>query len=223
MQTVPGDDFISSSGGGNFTSGHGDGPISQMAQPITGGLTWLPTLDGDHRDADPKYTHEPYFEVHSANGVDTVKVFHEGTGEGSIVVHPPELQDVDLWGEGNAFDGGLPTDISKTMFCLYSEDRSGTGDNPCTRLGFGVPLRRFALPTNGGYFQLDVTDGWLDYNATDGAGSTDTEIGIRTGTIALIPQGLPSSPIIGQIVMDIDDGNKVKVYNGSSWVDMSNA
>lgn len=150
----------------------GSGVFDTLAQPLIMGMTPLPTYSSDK----PVYTQKPYFEVRVGDKHAIADAYHEGTGAGLLVLHPPELTDLMLHGSGVNQDSRWSTDLSaSTLLMLNSERADGsTGDNARTYFAFGAALKGSAKPANGIYFDYDPSTGVLNIQHTDANGSDTT-------------------------------------------------
>lgn len=228
---IPEGDHITSSRFWNLGKGasqaSGNHQFDTMAQPFVIGMTPLPAYNSDiFSIAKPVYTQQPRMDIKkSAGGNLRLDVFHEGTGFGALVFHPPELQDFHLHGANVNVGSKWPTDISETNVLLLNSGRAdgSTGDNAITRLSFGTPLRRNPeLVGSGGYFELNLTTNFLEYHPTDSGGGDVECDGIHIfGRLWLEPIDITdpactSADAAGMIAFDSNDG-LLKYYDGVQW------
>jgi hypothetical protein len=157
-------------GGG---TGTGSGVGDQLSQPLAVGLTPLAIYDAS---GDPVFTHETESTIKPAYGSEQVHTFHEGTGDGILCIHPPELQDYMLHGSGTNPDSRWPTSISEVTLLLHNCARAdgSTGDTTKTYLAFGNPLKDTVKPKSGVYFEYDSSTGVLNIQHTDSSGADTT-------------------------------------------------
>lgn len=201
--------------------GFGFSGVDQLAQPLVVGMTPL-TVQGDN--GRPSYTQEPRFDLRDELGHQTVHAFHEGTADGILCFHPPELIDYMLHGSGTNPDSRWPTNLSQATVLLHNCSRAdaSTGDVSITRLAFGNPLKGSVLPKSGQYLQYTASTGVLNLVGTDANGASSKAHHLRLDVALDIPQysdaerALLASHRAGTIIWNTD--NEVYQYwDGSAW------
>lgn len=150
----------------------GSGVFDTLAQPLVMGLTPLPTYSNDK----PVYTQQPYFEIRSGDKHAIADSYHEGTGVGLLVFHPPELTDLMLHGSGVNPDSRWTTDLSASTLLLLNSARAdgSTGDDAITYFAMGAAIKGSAKPANGIYFEFNTTTKVLNIQHTDASGADTT-------------------------------------------------
>lgn len=139
-----------------------------LKEPLTAGFTPLPIYDAATIKGKPTFTIESFLEHDPRTG--QTKTYHPGSGDGLLVLHPPELEDYHLYGSGVTPGSAWPSNLSEVMLLLHNDDGDGSHGEAITRLGFGIPLRNVVNPGSGAYFKL-TTDGDLCLNFTTLAGA----------------------------------------------------
>lgn len=161
---------------GNTSDGFANGTIDQMAQPNVAGLTPLGTYGGDRNDA-PQYTQDVDIRIRHMTEDDEYRVdqLHEGTGDGLLVLHPPELMDYMLHGSGVNPDSRWPSTLSDPALLLHNSERAdaSSGDDTYTILAWGVPLKGTSKPGTGIYAELDPATRVLNFQHTNSGGSDE--------------------------------------------------
>lgn len=155
--SVPEDDRTTSSqfsrtGSASSSGDYGSGVIDQLGQPLVVGMTPLATYASTGK---PNFTQETKIDIRDQYQGKAIHSLHEGTGDGILCFHPPELQDYMLHGSGVNPDSRWPTNISEVTVLLHNCGRadSSTGDSTVTRLAFGNPLSGTVKPKSGVYFE----------------------------------------------------------------------
>lgn len=208
-----------SGSGSGAGGGFGDGPNDFMGQPLVVGLTPLATYTDS---GVPIYTHDVEIDITlNENGGTSVNSLHEGTGDGTLCVHPPELQDYMLHGSGTNPHSRWPTEISTISLLLHNSGRgdASTGDITKTYLSFGCPLSTTVKPRSGVYFDFSPSTGVLNIQHTDSAGADTTVSGGVTVDGVAVGSGSgdvvgPASSTSGDIAY-FDDTTGKSIANGS--------
>lgn len=164
--------YVAEKGGGHGT-GQGNGINDQLSQPLVAGITPLATYDAS---GTPQFTQSVEREVTGVYNSDSLRKFHEGTGDGIICFHPPELQDYHLHGASVNPDSLWPTNISETTLLLHNSERvdGSTGDNTVTKLAFGGAMGDSTSPRKGVYFSYDPSTQELSLMGTNTSGDDDS-------------------------------------------------
>lgn len=217
-----------SSGSGKGAGGtDGDGPYDQLAQPVVVGMTPL----GNYSAKKPVYTKQPYFEIRTGDDHAIMDAYHEGTGQGMLVFHSPELMDYHLYGPGQitGLANKWPTNISASSLILFNSTRpdSSTGDNPTMYLGFGRVLEGAPLPALGHYFSLNLSTSEFILASTDSLGMDDAD-GTFTLKQMLFNVGQSTTANLsnysgvqaGSMIWDTDD-SVFKYYTGAAWANLA--
>lgn len=210
--------------GGSASRDHDSDHFSRLAQPLIMGMTPVPQFDADSYLANPVYTQEPHFEIRSGDVHAIADVYHEGTGVGALVLHPPELLDLQLHGDGSNPGSQWATNLSESMLLLHSAAAVNGGDDSFTVLAFGGLHRtttnrpkdgvyfRYA-PGTPGVFTLAGTAG--DTKATDRNHFRLDDLCFDLGQYATANLSA-LSPRAGSLVWNTDN-SRVEYYNGSAW------
>ncbi|MCZ7608493.1 MAG: hypothetical protein M5U25_21110 [Planctomycetota bacterium] len=211
--------------GGGAAKTDGNGAFDRMAQPLVIGITPVPTFDADAFTAKPVYTQEPHFEIRSGEKHAIVDAYHEGTGVGALVFHPPELQDFQLHGDGSNPGSRWATNLSEPMLLLHSAASANGGDSSFTVLAFGGLHRtttnrpksgvyfRFA-PGSPSVFTLAPTDG--NTADTDRAHFRLDDLCFDLGQYSTANRGA-LSPRAGSLIWNTTN-SRLEFYDGSAWV-----
>lgn len=191
--SVPEDDRTTSSqfsrtGSASSSGDYGSGVIDQLGQPLVVGMTPLATYAPTEK---PNFTQETEIDIRDQYQGKAIHSLHEGTGDGILCFHPPELQDYMLHGSGVNPDSRWPTNISEVTVLLHNCGRAdgSTGDVTVTRLAFGNPLSRTVKPKSGVYFEYDPSTGTLAIQHTDSSGADDSNGDITWNGTSLVGAG----------------------------------
>ena len=200
----------------------GSGLFDQMAQPLVLGMTPLPTYASNK----PVYTQEPYFQIRSGDKHAIADAYHEGTGPGMVVFHPPELVDFMLHGPTAQFPRSKwPTNISASSLMLHNagRDDGSTGDAAVTYFAMGTPIKGSVKPALGHYLAMNLAEYELCLFTTGSTGAdidngtfTLKEMCFNLGQQADAGLGLYTGAQAGALIWNTDN-ERVEFYNGSVW------
>jgi len=213
--------------GGGAAKTDGKGAFDRMAQPLVVGITPVPQYDADAYTAKPVYTQEPHFEIRTGEKHAIADVYHEGTGVGALVFHPPELLDFQLHGDGSNPGSRWATNLSESMVLLHSAPSTNGGDSSFTVLAFGGLHRTTTnRPKSGVYFRFAVgspsvftlapTDG--NASDTDRAHFRLSHLCLDLGQYTTANRGA-LSPRAGSLIWNTTS-SFLQVYDGASWQDV---
>lgn len=215
------------SGGGKGAGGtDGHGPYDQLAQPVVVGMTPL----GVYSSKKPVYTKQPYFQIRTGDKHAIMDAYHEGTGQGMLVLHAPELMDYHLYGPGQitGLANKWPTTLSTSSLILFNSTRpdSSTGDTPTMYLGFGRVVEASVTPALGHYFSLNLSTYEFILATTDSLGAdvdngtfTLKQMALNLGQSPTAGLGLYVGAAAGAIIWD-SDAEVIKYYTGADWANV---
>lgn len=148
-----------------------------LAQPLVGGMMAMPIYSDSTTTGKVVFNVEAYIEHKVETGESGI--YHPGSGDGMIVVHPPELQKYHLYGSRVTPGSAWPTNLSEVTFLFHNDDGDGSHAEAVSRMAFGVPLHTSVKPGDGAYFEfvnatLDLCINFTDEDGVDSTGVPGT-------------------------------------------------